>query len=74
MSDDKFGVKLQFIDKNEHTIRATDVEEAKNYLAQINTQLVKKSGVFGMNNKNDELVYVCNLNNLIHAMIVVIEN
>jgi hypothetical protein len=73
MDNKNYGVRLLFRDKNAHNIETTDVEEARNYLKQIQAELRNKTGQFGMNNKNDELVYVCNTDNLIHAMIVTYE-
>jgi hypothetical protein len=71
---DVYGVRILFVDKNYHTIKANNLEEARAYLQQIKTQLLTKSGMFEMLNKDDELVYVCNTDKLIHAMIVVIDD
>jgi hypothetical protein len=68
-----YGVRLLFRDNNAHNIETTDVEEARYYLKQIQAELRNKTGQFSMNNKNDELVYVCNIDNLVHAMIVSFE-
>ena len=66
----QYGVRILFRDKNSHTIETSDVEEAQKYLDQIKMQLLARSGAFVMFNKKDEIVYVCNTDNLIHAMVV----
>lgn len=68
-----YGVRLLFRDKNAHNITCTDVEEARKYLDEIYVTVANKKGAYKMMNKSDELVYVCNTNLLIHAMIVNIE-
>lgn len=66
----QYGVRILFRDKNSHTIETTDVEEAQKYLDKIRDQLLAHSGAFTMYNKSGEIVYVCNIDNLIHAMVV----
>jgi hypothetical protein len=68
-----YGVRLLFRDKNAHNIETKDVNEARMYLEQIYIALKDNYGVFRMLNNKDELVYVCNMHNLVHAMIVTIE-
>jgi hypothetical protein len=69
----QYGVRILFRDKNSHTIETSDVAEAQKYLIQIDEQLKAHSGSFAMFNKSDEIVYVCNTDNLIHAMVVSIQ-
>jgi hypothetical protein len=66
----QYGVRILFRDKNSHTIETTDVEEAQKYLHEIKRAISMKEGNFTMYNKTGEIVYVCNLDNLIHAMVV----
>lgn len=66
----RFGVKLLFKDKNTHTIEGTDIEEARQYIKQLASDMENKKGVFKMLNKKDELIYLCNTDNLIHAVLV----
>lgn len=68
----KYAVRLFFIGDNAHNIECVDANEARRYLEHIQVELRGKTGSFSMYNKNEELVYVCNTNNLIHAMIVTI--
>jgi hypothetical protein len=69
-----YGVRLLFRDKNYHNIETSDIEEARAYLKQISKALTEKAGVFEMYNKKEELVYVCNTDNIIHGMIVMLED
>jgi len=67
----KHKVKLLFRDGFVHYIETTSIREARNYLEQIHEGFSLNNGrTFKMLNNSDEIVYVCNLNNLIHAMIV----
>ena len=54
-----------------HYLETTSIKEARTYLEQIHEGFsLNNERTFKMLNNNDEIIFVCNLNNLIHAMIV----
>ena len=67
----KYGIELLFRDGIRHTINTQNMEEARKYLEEINDGFSVSNGrSFKMYNNDKEVVYMCNLNNLIHALII----
>jgi hypothetical protein len=67
----KYGIELFFRDGIKHTITTQNADEARKYLEQIYDGFSINGGrCFRMLNNAGEIVYMCNLNNVIHAMIV----
>jgi len=67
----RYKIELLFRDNVRHYIETKNINEARSYLEQLHEGFSLNNGrAFKMLNDNDEIVYICNLNNLIHAMIV----
>lgn len=65
-----YNVKLLFRDGITHYIETMDLEESRTYLDQIYSSMVGKDRRFRMMNKSNQIVYTCNMDNFIHAMII----
>lgn len=67
----KYKVKLLFRDGVVHYLETSSIREARTYLEEIHEGFSLNNGrTFKMLNNKGEIIFVCNLNNLIHAMIV----
>ena len=66
-----YKIKMLVRDGFVHYLETISIKEARNYLEQIHEGFsLNNERTFKMLNNKGEIIFVCNLNNLIHAMIV----
>jgi hypothetical protein len=66
----KYGVSLMFRDGVHHRIEASSLEHAQKYIDDLFEKSSQLIGFFPMYNDEKKLVFICNMNMLMHAMIV----
>lgn len=69
----KYAIQLYFRDGTQHTIHTdTSIEKSREYLSQV-AKAIDTGKSFRMLNDKDELIYVCNTINLLHAILITIK-